>query len=214
MKCLFLFIPCFFLLVLSSAGQSNNNQDHVPFTGKLILGINGTQIDGDDLSGFNKPGLLAGGALNIGLGSKSGLQLELLYTQRGSQPSKQERAGYGQIVWNVQYISIPVFFNYELVDKFYLKLGLSFNPLLRSSRKYGSADPIINTADFRSLDVSTFFGVAYQFTPEWEVSFRHSYSIFPINHVALNEIRGIQRFASGDAYHNVLSFYVSYILNP
>ncbi|MCD4747226.1 MAG: PorT family protein [Bacteroidales bacterium] len=55
------------------------------FNGGVMLGFTGSQVAGDNDSGYNKAGLFGGGFVNLEIGSRSLLQLELEFMQKGSR---------------------------------------------------------------------------------------------------------------------------------
>lgn len=83
------------------------------FGAGIILGLNASQIDGDKRLGFKKPGLNAGLLGNIRLANKLDFNLEMLYSQRGSQSELfiNDELPYFKIKLN--YIEIPFMFVYK-----------------------------------------------------------------------------------------------------
>ncbi|MBK7222982.1 MAG: hypothetical protein IPH94_17215 [Saprospiraceae bacterium] len=66
-----------FLMVISE-GQSQN------FYGSMVLGVNASQIDGDNAAGFNKPGLTGGFKIDYPISASLDISAELLYSSRGA----------------------------------------------------------------------------------------------------------------------------------
>ena len=52
---------------------------------KIIMGLMGSQIDGDDLGGYNHPGLILGMAMEMRLAKKLSFQPEIMYNQKGAR---------------------------------------------------------------------------------------------------------------------------------
>ena len=60
------------------------------FYGGLQLGINGSQIWGDEMKGFNKGGVLAGVFIDFPVSKRSFFSMEMNYTQKGSRRMMDE----------------------------------------------------------------------------------------------------------------------------
>jgi hypothetical protein len=58
------------------------------FKGGVLVGFNGSQIDGDTWSGFYKGGLLAGAFVNTDLRDGFSAQLEIKYSSKGAAPNQ------------------------------------------------------------------------------------------------------------------------------
>ena len=65
-----------FLLLLFSVFASGIVEAQV-FTGGLSAGLVGSQVAGDNFSGYNKAGIFAGGFVALSVSEKSSLQMEL-----------------------------------------------------------------------------------------------------------------------------------------
>ena len=59
----------FFYTVLTASSQQ--------FNGGLMAGVAGTQVAGDNYSGFHKAGIFAGGFVNLLISEHSAFQMEL-----------------------------------------------------------------------------------------------------------------------------------------
>lgn len=189
------------------------------FEGKVILGLNASQIDGDGLSGFNKPGALFGVAAAFPFNDKFSLEPQLLLSQKGSKSSNDELdKGYPYIIFRTSYLELPVLLNYQISDapELHLQGGLSFNYLLSAKVDNGTNLGFVDVQDsFHQLDLCGQLGLEYRVASRWGLHIRHSYSlknmnknwlyIFPSNPNA--NIRS-------NAFNNTLSFSVRYLLNP
>ena len=66
-----------FLFILCSLSAQN-------LGGGLHIGLNGTQVDGDNSAGFNRAGLVVGGFVSYAVSDNFELQPELQFEQLGS----------------------------------------------------------------------------------------------------------------------------------
>lgn len=188
------------------------------FEGKIVLGLNASQIDGDGLSGFNKAGALFGVAAAFPFNEKFSIEPQLLFSQKGSKSSNDELdKGYPYIIFRTSYLELPVLLNYQVSNspELHLQGGLSFNYLLSASVDNGTNLGFVDAQDsFNQLDLCGQLGFEYRIASRWGLHVRHSYSlknmnknwlyIFPSNPNA--NIRS-------NAYNNTLSFSLRYLLN-
>ena len=122
------------------------------FKAGLIVGLNASQINGDDVGGYSNPGLRTGIRASIMLRDKVQIDTDMLFSQRGSRPSASEfEASNGLLNWKfgMDYIEVPVTIRFSdwYVDdyyKVYAKAGLVYGRFFRSKNSPGSP--------FRTLD--------------------------------------------------------------
>ena len=99
---MFILRTIFFLFMIFFAFRSDCQR----FKAAAILGANASQIDGDNLYGFNKLGISAGGRLSYTNDNQLDLALEMLYSQRGSAVKIFNNSEGDKISLN--YVEIPV----------------------------------------------------------------------------------------------------------
>jgi hypothetical protein len=164
------------------------------FKGGLVVGLNISQINGDDYAGFDKIGLQAGVRGVAVLTNKMELGLELLYSQRGSQVPDpaipQERNGEPCFdCIELTYVEVPVTFNYldwaakggennTEFHRIHAFGGLSYGRLLNSYVDFQDIVPIQN--EFKKNDLSITLGATFYLTPHLGLSLRYTKSIFPL----------------------------------
>jgi len=168
-----LFIIFFFSIAFSQA-QS--------FNAGLQFGMTGTQVTGDQLSGFNKAGLFGGAFVNHSAGRLGDFQLELNFIQKGSRknahPDKGDNKSY---LMRLNYVALPVFYKFKIKKTLSIELGVEFAYLINSKE---FEDKVLMTfqglADFKKYDLSGFAGLGVNFKSNFRFVFRYSYSILPI----------------------------------
>src|SRR5689334_20529940 len=88
------------------------------FRAGAFAGISTSQVSGDNLGGFDKAGLYAGGFVNMPMGEKWLLQMEITYIGKGSRPSKSdEEAGFPGVYPTLNYAEVPLVFIYKARPK-------------------------------------------------------------------------------------------------
>ncbi|MBX2841996.1 MAG: PorT family protein [Flammeovirgaceae bacterium] len=126
------------------------------FGGQIIVGLNVSQIDGDDIGGFDKAGLLLGGAVTFPLSEKMQLQPEISYSQKGSRSRENEPF----FIWKLNYIDIPITVNYIFKEKYIFQGGLGGNYLLAAN--FDSGFGFQDQSDlFSKVDFTAHLGVDF-----------------------------------------------------
>lgn len=152
-----------------------------------IVGVNGAQIDGDRIFGYNKIGVQAGIQGIAMLTKKQYLSFEFLISQRGALTGSNEIQRIGQTNIRSNYIEVPILFNTKLPlgDSeygMYLYSGFSVARLLGASidgvRNPKIGNPILalsdRTTEFDTFEVDYIIGGNYFFTKNFGLTLRHT----------------------------------------
>lgn len=152
------------------------------FRSGLLAGINGSQISGDAMAGFDKGGLLAGLYVSYRFNEKVSGQFEMLFTQKGSAKRFTEQDPYPGLYWNVlrlDYIEVPVLAKYHITDRWDIYAGISAAYLMGTylEDSYGQRE-----VDFiRKSDFNVYGGASYHLSPRLSATLRYSNSIISIS---------------------------------
>jgi len=96
------------------------------FNGGIMAGVAGTQVAGDTYSGFHKAGIYAGGFVNLQISQRSIFQLELEFFQKGSRKNPNyEEDDFDQYLFRVNYIEMPVLYQFIIHERLKLEIGPS-----------------------------------------------------------------------------------------
>jgi len=175
-----LFTKKIILVALVFGSLALATSDAQRFKGSAVLGLNLSQIDGDDLAGYTKLGWTGGFKLAYPLREKTDLNIEMLYSQRGSN-SGFGFGGSGDIFTDLQYIEIPVYVN--IMDWFieeddYYKVkahaGLSYGFLFSVDSQSGLLSDDIES--YNRHNVSYLLGVDYSFNSKFGMNLRYTRS--------------------------------------
>lgn len=165
------------------------------FNAAVVGGINASQIDGDDLAGFNKLGLHGGLKLGYFIKPKLNLSTELLLSQRGSSSSLSIGSPVEQITIQLNYIEIPVMISFHdwLFEENYYKvradIGLSYGNLFSASSENSFFDDNVDV--FKTNDFSMLAGIAYQFNRHLALNMRYTRSVIPLFENPSQLVRGL-----------------------
>lgn len=163
------------------------------FSGTAIIGANVSQIDGDNLFGWDKIGLNGGIRLGYGIADKTNLAIEFLYSQRGSAPSISSGSDFQSI--DLKYIEIPVLIEYNdwyLEEDDYYKVGIEGGFSYGNLFSVNSSNNLVpNDLDgYKKNDLSYTIGARYSFTKNIAGVFRYSGTIGTIYKNEDSEIEG------------------------
>jgi len=168
-------IPFIFILLISKSMHAQIFKAVIP------LGFNFTQIDGDDLAGYNKTGFNGGVGAMISLNEADSWEMgmEILYSQLGSNTNSRSP---NQIKTSLDYAAIPLYVNYKDVGNGYIGLGVTINRLV-DQRRYEDNIEVNPPRNLKSMDYDIMGQIGYLFNPNFRLTLRASYSIlqFGIN---------------------------------
>ena len=161
------------------------------FKGGIHGGLASCQVDGDNLTGYNKPGFILGGFVTLNKNDKLSFQIELEYIQKGSRfVPKANQLGYNVPVAGVVgssyylklgYVEMPFMIRYTN-NKFLYETGLSFGTLLHSyvGTEFGEMPISAANPEFEPFEYSLNLGISRIISDHLLACFRYNYSILPI----------------------------------
>jgi len=166
------------IIIFSSVFTTNGLCQGFKATG--IVGLNASQIDGDDSYGFHKLGWSVGARLSYATEKSYDISLEMLYSQRGSlvKPVDDKIPNF-KIKLN--YFEFPVIFSlrdWYIEESSYYKVradvGVSYGYL------FGIDAPGYDESTFKTHDVSYVIGAGLNFTKRFGMSLRYTSSFFKV----------------------------------
>jgi hypothetical protein len=176
------------------------------FSPGIFGGILGSQVDGDRLSGFNKPGGTFGILISRNISKAGYIQTEFEFIQKGSRKvAHPDQGDINSYEIKLNYIEFPVLFKYSIKNKFIPEAGLGFAYLINSAEiidEY-SQTPV---PEFNSFEYSYIFGFNYKVFDKFCLNIRFSQSILPIRKL----IGDKTIYFDGAQYNKLLSFSIYY----
>jgi hypothetical protein len=168
-----LLVPSFFFMVVyDTMAQS--------FSAGLLAGVSATQLSGDNLGGFDKPGLVAGGMVRMPVTDRWDMALEILYFQKGSRKNADpEKGDYTSYVCKLNYFEVPILFQYKTPKRFTFEAGPTFGALLYSYEEdeYGE---IPDRRPFNSFELGVAGGMKVHFARDFSFVLRYGQSVMPV----------------------------------
>jgi len=108
-------VPLLFLLLTASTswGQTPvTDSRSVRFNGGFVFGPTLSQIHGDGVGGFDKYGFHFGIQVKMTNRSKNGIQLSVIYNQKGSRdPANIQQGNYSSHRYKLTYFDVPLLYN-------------------------------------------------------------------------------------------------------
>lgn len=195
------YVLCFMMLLVGAnafAQQENyfkqpdkNGRDKFFYAG-VAIGINASQIDGDNFSGFHKAGLNAGIISYIKLKPKLYGNIELLYSAKGARDVKEynsPQVGTVPVIYTAKlnYVEIPLLLHYQAQDRIHAGVGLSYSRLFSAKEAIDEVIPnSINRREpnFKQEDINLLLSIAYQLSGNLFARARYQYSLTTIRDAA------------------------------
>ena len=175
MRNLYLFlIIIYFIASQNVAAQS--------FGGGALLGFNASQVSGDYLGGYDKPGISGGFFVNKKLSIKSQFELRMTYSAKGSRDvPNYEKGKYNAYYLKLNYIEVPLIYSFA-INKFWVMAGLSGGYLINSSIANESGafpENSVENRPFNKYELCTQLGIALPFGSRWAIELK-SADTFPL----------------------------------
>lgn len=173
------------------------------FIGSVILGMNTSQVDGDEVYHFRKFGVNGGGSVMVALNEKQTwfATIELLYTQKGSYQKAAVKMsdtldldGHNidyskpfnekiKYKLNLDYVEVPILFHYEDPRTGWaLGLGASWGRLVnvKEIENGWRTTTSLRSGTYRKSDWSAIADLKIRLWKGLKLNFRYQYTFVPI----------------------------------
>jgi hypothetical protein len=145
------------------------------FEGGIFLGLAASQVSGDNLAGFNKPGMIAGAFTATPISKKMMLQFELKFIQKGSWATDGRLSNYKL---NLNYIESPFLLKYPY-KKFKFEAGLAVATLINYTEQSDIGD-VNDSRIFNRFEFASILGFDYTISDRLIVNLKYNNSFLPI----------------------------------
>jgi opacity protein-like surface antigen len=151
------------------------------FSSGLFVGLNGSQITGDAMEGFNKGGALLGAFTELNYNEKLKFRMELSFTQKGSARVLNDDGTYGPGKWNkykVNYIEVPVLADYYFTKRLYATAGIGLGYAV--NEKYIDKNDVEdnNFGLAAKTEASILLGAGFKITDQFNLFLRYQSSMY------------------------------------
>ena len=208
----------FFLLILLSLGQQVFAQR---VKGVAIVGMNITQVDGDEIFGFNKLGLNMGLGAILPFGKGFSLSIETLFSQKGAHQKDQYKTedSLGNILTGayklqLNYLEVPILIQYTDHDRITVGGGFSYGGLV-GLKEYEHNKRVetttLSSGVYSNSDFNVIADLRFRIYKSLKFNIRYSYSIVKIRTRQFDDFLG--NTWERDQFNNVFSLRLYYIFN-
>jgi len=179
------------------------------FKSGVIAGFNVSQISGDDLGGYDKPGPVVGMFLNKEVKEIFQVEMQMIYIQKGSRKYPDVKNGDNtRYSLNLNYIEIPIIVKYK-IKKLFLVGGISNGVMFKQyvGNEYG-AYPANTTATqpFHKWELSYNLGLSYPIGKNFEIEGKINHSLLPVRTNRPYELHWVDRGQFNDLLVWVLKY--------
>ncbi len=207
------FLLILFLLVFPGSVFIASGQR---FLGGVSLGMNLTQVDGDEFYGFHKVGLNVGPMVSMPFGKNKNwsASMELLYSQKGSYHNGSTDSTTYRI--NLDYAEVPLLIHFT--DKKLISGGVGFcygqlvNYKETKNNFYDSIFTYQNSLS--NYEISIIADVQIRLWSKLWANVRYQYSLKSNHTVLVSDPTSYPRTTfTRDQYNNVISIRLTWIFN-
>jgi hypothetical protein len=182
--------------------------------GAVIAGCNLSQVDGDEVYGFNKLGANVGAAAIIPFSDHWEVSIEALYSQKGSyQKAQRDDSISGQYKLKLNYLDVPVLVHYNDKNRMWFGLGFSYGRLA-SVEEWEHGQQVETTDINGPYDRDDFNAIGdFRFTLYQRLKFNVRYA-YSISKIRTREFTppGVDPWTRNQ-YNNFWSFRLIYVIN-
>ena len=148
------------------------------FGAAIVVGANFSQVDGDQLGGYNKLGLCSGIAITRKIEGPWIGSFEILYSQKGSKKVIDPDVITPSLKLSYHYVEVPVLARYQFNNKIQFLAGPSLGVNVFNER---DDNGIITQEDaLKNTEVALHLGGGYAIGEKLSLELRHVYSLFTI----------------------------------
>jgi hypothetical protein len=165
----------------------------------LSSGINFSQVNGDNLAGFHKLGLVAGAGVTRNISNNQQWSFEFLYSEKGSKDVVTLGDPIQDSIFKFNYIEIPFCYHYQFKPKLNLQFGVYTAVNIKSVYSDGLENYDVSKQIY-ATDYGILGGLSYELSPQTKIQTRLSTSVLDLNN-------SLERY-----YNLVLSMGISYTL--
>jgi len=189
--------------------------------GAVIAGGNLSQVDGDEVFGFNKIGLNTGLAAMAPIGKNLQLSIEILYSQKGAYQGKQYKdvdsvgnVTTGEYKLNLNFLEVPVLFMYNDKDVIIGGVGFSYARLVSIQEyEHGQREETttLNGGPYNRNDFNILADIRFRIYKKLKFNLRYSYSLVSMRTREFEDLLGNTWIR--EQYNNTITFRLIYMFN-
>lgn len=202
----------FLLLAMLSANYAAGQR----IMGAAIIGVNASQVDGDEVYGYKKFGLNTGLSAIVPFGEHWAVSIENIYNQKGAhQKPIYSDSLDGSYDLKLNYLEVPVLVHFNDKDIVTVGAGVSWGRLIKVSEQRNGWDMPATTLKseiYNRNDFNVLLDVRFRVFERFRFNVRYAYSMTPI---ATREVVDSKTLKPNirDQYSGLFSFRLIYVFN-
>lgn len=184
--------------------------------GAAMLGVNASQVDGDEVYGYKKFGLNTGLSAIVPFGEHWAVSIENIYNQKGAhQKPIYSDSLDGSYDLKLNYLEVPVLVHFNDKDIVTVGAGFSWGRLIKVSEQRNGWDMPATTLKseiYNRNDFNVLLDVRFRVFERFRFNVRYAYSMTPI---ATREVVDSKTLKPNirDQYSGLFSFRLIYVFN-
>jgi hypothetical protein len=206
----------FFLLMLLLFGFNVFEVNAQIIKGEVILGMNLSQVDGDEVFGFKKVGLNVGAGVLVPIAKSWDVSFEAIFSQKGAN-QKQQRSDTienGAYRLNLNYAEVPVLVMYT--DKEFISAGAGFAwGRLVGVKEWEHGQLVetttVNSGVYEKNDFSILGDLRIRIYKQLKFNLRYQYSLVKIRTREFGNVN--TGFWTRNQFNNLISFRLIWVFN-
>ncbi len=184
------------------------------FDAGAFFGLTTSQVDGDNITGYDMPGANLGVFTSRSILKQSEIMLELAWVQKGARVPPKDSTNFGNFYkLKLNYLEIPLIYRYYWKDLSF-ELGLAVD-ILVSYKEEDIGGSFNNGVPFNTTSLTGIAGVRWDFSEKWAIVFRTNNSLTAIRDGRTRADKPQQVVPGRYVQRNVsLSFALVYLFKP
>jgi hypothetical protein len=187
----------------------------------VMAGFNISQVDGDEIYGYHKPGFNAGLSAIVPIGRNFNFALETVFNQKGARQGDQyyDTDSAGKVytgAYNVRlnYLEVPFLLFYNDKDIVMAGGGISYGRLVGiTEEEHGQkvTSTTLTSGTYNRDDLNLIADVRFRIYKKFQFNVRYAYSIAQIRTREFEDFLG--NTWERKQYNNLISFRFIYMIN-
>lgn len=172
---------CFFIFSKNTHAQT--------FEAGLIGGINLSQLNGDNLAGFNQIGLNVGGRVAVQTSERWRWNVDILFSQKGSNKGKDDPQSAPFDSYRLNYVEVPIMISFldwldQEDEREYYKLhftaGFSVGQMVDFKVIDVLGQDVSDLQEFNKISVDLIVGTTYFINPNIGINAQYSFAALDV----------------------------------
>ncbi len=184
--------------------------------GAVLAGMNLTQVDGDEIYGFNKVGINLGAAAIVPFADKWEASIETIFSQKGSYQGPHNNDSLtGEYRLRLNYLEVPVLVHFNDKNKVIFGAGFSWGRLVNIEEyEHGNRveSTTLNNGPYSKNDYNALVDLRFRIYKQLKFNVRYAYSLKKIRTRVYTPPFSNDSWTR-DQYNNFWTFRLIYIFN-